>query len=37
VEGIKEYATYVEVEEDDLLMDIGSKINTIPIIISGSV
>jgi len=37
VEGIKEHATYVEVEEDDLLMDIGSKINTIPMIISGSV
>ena len=37
VEGIKEHATYVDVEEDDLLMDIGSKINTIPMIISGSV
>ena len=37
VEGIKEHATYVEVEEDDLLMDIGSKINTVPMIISGSV
>lgn len=37
VEGIKEHGTYCEVEEGDLLMDIGSKINTIPMIISGSV
>lgn len=37
VEEIKANATYVKVEEDDLLMDIGSKINTIPMIISGSV
>ncbi len=37
VEGIKEHATYVEVEEGDLLMDIGGKISTIPMIISGSV
>jgi CRP/FNR family transcriptional regulator len=37
VKGIVANATYKEVEEDDLLMDIGSKINTIPMIISGSV
>ena len=37
VEGIKAHATYREVEEDDLLMDIGAKITTIPMIISGSV
>ena len=37
VEGIKEHGTYREVEEGDLLMDIGSKISTIPMIISGSV
>ena len=34
VEGIKEHASYVEVEEGDLLMDIGGKISTIPMIIS---
>lgn len=37
VEGIKEHATYREVDEGDLLMDIGAKITTIPMIISGSV
>lgn len=37
VESIKEHAIYQEVEEGELLMDIGSKINTIPMIISGSV
>lgn len=37
VEGIKAHASYREVAEGDLLMDIGSKIETIPMIISGSV
>lgn len=37
VEGIKENAIYREVEEGDLLMDIGTKIMSIPMIISGSV
>lgn len=37
VNGIKEHAFYREVDEGDLLMDIGSVINTIPMIISGSV
>jgi CRP/FNR family transcriptional regulator, anaerobic regulatory protein len=37
VEGIKAHASYREVKEGDLLMDIGSKISTIPMIISGSV
>ena len=37
VEAIKEHAIYREVEEGDLMMDIGTKITTIPMIISGSV
>jgi CRP/FNR family transcriptional regulator len=37
VKEIVANATHKEVGEDDLLMDIGSKINTIPMIISGSV
>lgn len=37
VNGIKEHAVYREVEEGDLLMDIGSTITTIPMIVSGSV
>jgi len=37
VNGIKEHAVYREIEEGDLLMDIGSVISTIPMIISGSV
>ncbi|MCF8275681.1 MAG: Crp/Fnr family transcriptional regulator [Flavobacteriales bacterium] len=37
VNAIKEHATYKEVEEGDLLMDIGANIQTIPMIISGSV
>ncbi len=37
VNGIKEHAVYREVEEGDLLMDIGSVIETVPMIISGSV
>ncbi|MFM1875908.1 MAG: hypothetical protein RL266_1645 [Bacteroidota bacterium] len=35
--AIKEHAVYQEVEEGDLLMDIGSVIKNIPMIISGSV
>ena len=37
VKGIVEQAKYREVEEGDLLMDVGTKISTIPMIISGSV
>ncbi|MCB9186553.1 MAG: Crp/Fnr family transcriptional regulator [Flavobacteriales bacterium] len=37
VEGIKEHAIYREVEEGDLLMDIGSVIKNIPMIITGTV
>jgi CRP/FNR family transcriptional regulator, anaerobic regulatory protein len=37
VEGISEHGVYKEVEEGDLLMDIGAKISTIPMIVSGSV
>lgn len=37
VESIKEHAVYREVSPDDLLMDIGSVIKTIPMIISGTV
>lgn len=37
VEGIKAHATYREIEEGDLLMDIGNVISTIPMIISGTV
>lgn len=37
VEGISEHGVYKEVEEGDLLMDIGTKISTIPMIVSGSV
>lgn len=37
VEGIKAHATYQEIAEGDILMDIGSKITTVPMIISGSV
>lgn len=37
IAGIKEHGTYKEMAEGDLLMDIGSKITTIPMIISGSV
>lgn len=37
VEGIKAHASYHEVAEGDILMDIGSKITTVPMIISGSV
>ncbi len=35
--GIKEQAVFKEVNEGDLLMDIGSVIKTIPMIISGSI
>ena len=37
INGIKEHAVYEEVNEGDLLMDIGSIIKNIPMIISGSV
>lgn len=37
IEGIKEHAIYREVDEGDLLMDIGGVIKTVPMIISGSV
>lgn len=37
INGIKEHAIYREVDEGDLLMDIGTVINTIPMIVSGSV
>ncbi len=37
VNGIIEHGSYREMEEGDILMDIGSKINTIPMIIRGSV
>ena len=37
VEGIKENAEYRKVDEGDLLMDIGSVIKSIPMIVSGSV
>ena len=37
VNGIKEHGSYRVVKEGDLLMDIGSKISTIPMIISGSI
>lgn len=37
INSIKEHAVYQEVNEGDLLMDIGSIIKNIPMIISGSV
>ncbi|MBI1285948.1 MAG: helix-turn-helix domain-containing protein [Flavobacteriales bacterium] len=37
IEGIKEHAIYREVDEGDLLMDIGGVIHNVPMIISGSV
>ena len=37
IEGIKEHAIYREVEQGDLLMDIGSVIKNIPMIVSGSI
>jgi CRP/FNR family transcriptional regulator len=37
VEGIKKHAVYREVEQGDILMDIGTSIKQIPMIISGSV
>ena len=37
VEGIKEQAEYRHVSEGDLLIDIGSVIESIPMIVSGSV
>ncbi len=37
INSIKEHAVYQEVSEGDLLMDIGSIIKNIPMIISGSV
>jgi CRP/FNR family transcriptional regulator len=37
IKSIKEHAVYQEVNEGDLLMDIGSIIKNIPMIISGSV
>lgn len=37
VEGIKEHAVYKEIDEGDILMDIGTSIKEIPMIISGSV
>lgn len=37
IEGIKEHAIYQEVEQGDLLMDIGSVIKNIPMIVSGSI
>jgi CRP/FNR family transcriptional regulator len=37
IEGIKEHAIYQEVEQGDLLMDIGSVIRNIPMIVSGSI
>jgi CRP/FNR family transcriptional regulator len=37
VEGIKDNAEYRQVAEGDLLMDIGSVIKSIPMIVSGSV
>lgn len=37
IDGIKQHGVYKEVEEGDLLMDIGSVIKNIPMIISGSV
>ncbi len=37
IEGIKEHGIYREVEQGDLLMDIGSVIKNIPMIISGSI
>lgn len=37
IEGIKAHAEYQEIEEGDLLMDIGATIKWIPMIISGSV
>lgn len=37
IEGIKEHAIYREVDEGDLLMDIGATIHNIPMIITGSI
>lgn len=37
IQGIKEHAEYREVEEGDLLMDIGTTIQSIPMIVTGSV
>lgn len=37
IQGIKEHAEYREVDEGDLLMDIGTTIQSIPMILTGSV
>lgn len=37
IQGIKEHAEYREVDEGDLLMDIGTTIQSIPMIVTGSV